>query len=83
MKQNDEQEEGELKTPYELWHGYKPGLTHLRIWGCRVLYHDKSDDRLESTVSEGTLLLYGKGDKHYEVLPKGSQHLKLVMKPEF
>lgn len=62
-----------MKTPYEFWHGYKPGLTHLRTWGCRVLYHDKSDDRLESTVS----------DKHYEVLSKGSQHLKLVMKPGF
>ena len=23
-------------TPYELWNGKKPGLSHLRIWGCEV-----------------------------------------------
>ena len=21
-------------TPYEIWHGKKPSLSHLRIWGC-------------------------------------------------
>lgn len=24
------------KTPYELWHGHRPDLAHLRAWGCRV-----------------------------------------------
>jgi len=21
-------------TPYELWHGRKPDVSHLRVWGC-------------------------------------------------
>jgi len=40
------------ETPYELWHGHKPDLAHLRVWGSRVLYHHKSDDKLESRVME-------------------------------
>ena len=24
------------KTPFELWHGWKPSLNHLHIWGCSV-----------------------------------------------
>ena len=23
-------------TPYELWHGKKPSLSHLKIWGCEA-----------------------------------------------
>ena len=58
------------KTPFELWYGHKPDLAHLRVWGCRVLYHHKSDDKLERCVMEGTFLLYGKSDKQYHVLPR-------------
>ncbi|BCR88813.1 uncharacterized protein ACHE_50011A [Aspergillus chevalieri] len=71
------------KTPYELWHGYEPDLTHLRIWGCRVLYHQRSNDKLESRVMEGTFLLYGKSDKQYAVLPKGADEIRLVTNPKF
>ena len=24
------------KTPFELWHGWKPSLNHLHIWGCFI-----------------------------------------------
>ena len=24
------------KTPYELWRGYKPNLSYLKVWGCLV-----------------------------------------------
>ncbi|ODM21132.1 hypothetical protein SI65_04185 [Aspergillus cristatus] len=71
------------KTPFELWHGHKPDLAHLRVWGCRVLYHHKSDDKLESRAMEGTFLMYGKSHKQYFVLPRGGSELKLVTNPEF
>lgn len=62
--------ESDNKTPFELWYGHKPDLAHLQVWGCRVLYHHKSDDKLESRVMEETFLLYGKSDKQYHVLPR-------------
>lgn len=48
LKDSAEEEGGEDRTPYELWHGHKPDLTHLRAWGCRVLYHTQADSKLES-----------------------------------
>ena len=28
------------KTPYELWKGYAPNITYLKVWGClaKVLF---------------------------------------------
>lgn len=78
-----ENEKGEEKTPYELWYGHRPDLTHLRAWGCRVLYYEKPDSKLGSRVSEGTFLKYGESDKQYEVLPRDGTDLKLVTDLEF
>jgi len=64
-------------------YGHKPGLAHMRDWGCRVLYHHKSDDKLESRVMEGTFLLYGKSDKQYHLLPKGASDTRLITNPNF
>ena len=71
------------ETPYELWHGHKPDLAHLRVWGSRVLYHHKSDDNLESRVMEGTFLLYEKSNKQYHVLQRGANEMRLVTNPTF
>lgn len=75
--------DGKPKTPYELWYGHEPDLRNLRVWGCRVLYHQKQDSKLDSRVMEGTFLLYGKSDKQYLILPKGGTELKLVTNPIF
>jgi hypothetical protein len=24
------------RTPYEAWHGWKPAVNHLRVFGCRA-----------------------------------------------
>ncbi|KAM1532880.1 hypothetical protein ACFX10_006857 [Malus domestica] len=24
------------QTPYEMWHGRKPSLNHIKIWGCEA-----------------------------------------------
>ncbi|BCR87868.1 uncharacterized protein ACHE_40432S [Aspergillus chevalieri] len=71
------------KTPYELWHGHRPDLAHLRAWGCRVLFYHKPESKLESRAMEGTFLMYGKSNKQYLVLPRGGSELKLVTNPEF
>ncbi|EYE90608.1 uncharacterized protein EURHEDRAFT_510308 [Aspergillus ruber CBS 135680] len=83
LRDSAEDEDGEDRTPYELWHGHKPDLTHLRAWGCRVLFHTQADSKLDSRVAEGTFMMYGKSDKQYFVLPRGGQELRLVTNPEF
>jgi hypothetical protein len=32
-------------TPYELWHGKKPDVSHLRVWGCTAYVHVQKDKR--------------------------------------
>ena len=84
---NSADENGRDRTAYELWTGHQPDLSHLRAWGCRVLYHDSMvESKLDSRVAEGTFMLYGKSDKQYYVMPRGCNRisdLKLVTNPEF
>ena len=35
------------KTPYEIWHGHKPNLNYLRVWGCDACITGDSDDKLD------------------------------------
>jgi hypothetical protein len=35
-------------TPYELWHGRKPKLSFLRVWGCEVYVKKLQPDKLET-----------------------------------
>jgi hypothetical protein len=35
-------------TPYELWHGKKPTLSFLRVWGCEAYIKKLQPDKLES-----------------------------------
>ena len=63
-------ENGQDRTPCELWHGHQPDLSHLRAWGCQVLYHNSTvDSKLDSRVAEGMFMLYGKSNKQYYVMP--------------
>ena len=32
-------------TPYELWYGRKPDVSHLRVWGCTAYVHVQKDKR--------------------------------------
>ena len=32
-------------TPYELWFGKKPDLSHLKVFGCRAYVHVQKDKR--------------------------------------
>ncbi len=35
----------EDKTPFEVWHGYKPKVDHLRVFGCDAYSHIPKDER--------------------------------------
>ncbi|GKB94582.1 retrotransposon protein, putative, ty1-copia subclass, partial [Tanacetum coccineum] len=35
------------KTPYELWYGKVPNLSHLKVWGCKALVKHDTHDKLQ------------------------------------
>jgi hypothetical protein len=39
-------------TPYELWHGNKPTLLFLRVWGCEAYVEKLQPDKLESKLEK-------------------------------
>ena len=62
-------------TPYELWYGRKPDVSHLRVWGCTAYVHVQKDKRqglsphMEKCVFIGYPEGY-KGWKFYNPLTK-------------
>jgi hypothetical protein len=64
-------------TPYEAWHGRKPAVSHLWVFGCltftKELGHiSKLDDRSTSRVFIG----YAQGSKAYRILDPGTQRVR-------
>jgi transposase InsO family protein len=65
------------RTSYEAWHGRKPTVSHLRVFGClafgKELGHiDKLDDRSTPEVFIG----YAEGSKAYRILDPGTQRVR-------
>jgi transposase InsO family protein len=65
------------RTPYEAWHGVKPAVHHLRIFGCVV--HVKTVKphlrKLEDQSTKMVLLGYEKGTKAYRVFDPTAQRV--------
>ena len=53
------------KTPYELWHGKKPDVSHLRVWGCTAYVHIQKDKRtgIRSHMEKCVFIGYPEGYK--------------------
>jgi hypothetical protein len=65
------------RTSYEAWHGRKPAVSHLRVFGSltfgKELGHiDKLDDR--STL--GVFISYVEGSKFYRILDPGTRRVR-------
>ncbi|TFY52252.1 hypothetical protein EVJ58_g10120 [Rhodofomes roseus] len=54
-------------TPYEMWYGRKPDLSHLREIGCRVfvLIQNRHNPKIYERSVECTLIGYGENSKTY------------------
>jgi hypothetical protein len=55
-------------TPYELWHGRKPDVSHLRVWGCTAYVHVQKDKRpgLGSHMEKCVFIGYPQGYKGWK-----------------
>ena len=62
-------------TPFQAWHGQKPGAKHLRIFGCAAYTHIPRDERgkLDSKSRRCVLLGYGSVQKGYRVFDPVTQ----------
>jgi hypothetical protein len=59
----------EGKTPYEVWHGKKPSVHHLRTFGCVVYVKDTRPHlaKLDARGKKGVFIGYEIGSKAYRV----------------
>ncbi len=57
---------GSDKSPFERWHGIKPNLSHLHVFGCDVLYHKTQDANKLDSLEERSLpgIYLGASHKH-------------------
>jgi len=57
------------KTPYELWKGYKPKISHFRVFGskCFVLDESPKVTKFDSKSIEGVFVGYAMSSKAYRI----------------
>ena len=55
------------KTPFELWHGWKPSLNHLHIWGCsiEVRIYNPHIKKLDPRTTSGYFIGYAVNSKRF------------------
>jgi len=58
------------KTPYELWKGSKPDLSHLRVFGSKAYVHIPKEKQTEwdTHAEEGALVDYCETSKGYRIV---------------
>ena len=56
-------------TPYEIWFGEKPDLSHLKVFGIQVFIHipDEKRKKLDEKSIEGILVGYCDTSKAYRI----------------
>ena len=56
-----------LKTPFELFKGWKPSLKHMRVWGCPsgVRIYNPQEKKLDPRTISGYFIGYVKRSKGY------------------
>ena len=72
-------------TPYELWHGCKPDVSHLRVWGCTAYVHVQEDKRrpLESHMEKCVFLGYPEGYKGWKFYNPTSKRTLISERADF
>ena len=58
------------KTPFELWHGEKPEMSHIRIFGCKAFAYIPKEKRskFDDRAVEAVLVGYSERSKGYRLL---------------
>lgn len=70
----------DFKSPFEIWHGYKPSVKHLRIIGSRALafVHDDERRTLDKKCDEYVLVGYEHDSRSYRLWKPGTRTIKVA-----
>jgi len=65
-------------TPYEAWHGRKPVVSHLRIFGCLAFAKELTHvGKLDDRSTPGVFIGYAEGAKAYRILDPATQRVRI------
>jgi hypothetical protein len=65
------------RTSYEAWHGRKPVVSHLRVFGCLVFDKELGHiGKLDNRSTSGVFIGYAEGSKAYRILDPGTQRVR-------
>ena len=65
------------RTPYEAWHGRKPAVSHLRVFGCLAFAKELGHiGKLDDRGTPGVFIGYAEGSKAYRILEPGTQRVR-------
>ncbi|KAM1453548.1 hypothetical protein ACFXTO_003154 [Malus domestica] len=65
------------QTPYEIWHGRKPSLKHVKIWGCEAYVKKLEATKLEARSVRCYFLGYPKETMGYEFYHPDDQKMEI------
>jgi len=64
-------------TPYEAWHGRKPAVSHLRVFGCLAFAKELGHiGKLDDRSTPGVFIGYAEGSKAYRILDPKTQRVR-------
>ena len=67
------------KTPYEAWHGRKPAVSHLRVFGCLAFVKELNHvGKLDDRSTPGVFIGYAEGAKAYRVLDPTTRRVRIT-----
>jgi hypothetical protein len=65
------------RTPYEAWHGRKPAVSHLRVFGCLTFAKELGHiSKLDDRSTPGVFIGYAEGSKAYRILDPRTQRMR-------
>ncbi|KAM2549652.1 hypothetical protein TB1_013993 [Malus domestica] len=71
------------QTPYEIWHGRKPSLKHVKIWGCEAYVKKLEATKLEARSVRCYFVGYPKETMGYEFYHPDDQKVFVARTAKF
>ena len=73
------------KTPYELWHKWKPDVSNLRVWSCSAYVHVQKDKwvGINAHMEKCIFIGYLEGFKAWKFYNPITKHIIISERAEF